>query len=194
MNGKVTNAPPFWQLLDTFRSLFKVHFMHTKCCFKSWEVKSLELQTVCKLELKRRSYGRLKTIVQTMSWNVAAAPHFATVGHIFETLPGSQIMYTISHFEAWEVRSPVLQMVHDLDLKLRSYSHLKTNRTKPMRKFFWFRSCAPISKGVLQLRNHPLAHECHFAAPVRPFHSCKMGCENSHPPRNPPPATKMLQA
>ena len=67
MNGKVTNAPPFWPLLDTFRSLFKVHFMHTKCCFKSWEVKSLELQTVCKLELKRRSYGRLKTIVQTMS-------------------------------------------------------------------------------------------------------------------------------
>ena len=120
--------------------------------------------------------------------------HFATVGQIFEVLPGSQIMYTISHFEAWEVRSPVLQMVHDLDLKLRSYSHLKTNRTKPMRKFFWFRSCAPISKGVLQLRNHPLAHECHFAAPVRPFHSCKMGCENSHPPRNPPPATKMLQA
>ena len=47
---------------------------------------------------------------------------------------------------------------------------------------------------ISQLRNHPLAHERHFAAPVHPFRSCKMGCENSHPPWNPPPVVKMLQA
>ena len=28
-----------------------------------------------------------------------------------------------------------------------------------------FRSQSPILQGVLQLRNHPLAHECHFEAP-----------------------------
>ena len=32
--------------------------------------------------------------------NVAAAPHFATVGHVFEALSRAQIMYTICRFEA----------------------------------------------------------------------------------------------
>nr|CAN76774.1 hypothetical protein VITISV_021524 [Vitis vinifera] len=53
--------------------------------------------------------------------------HFATVGHIFEALPGAQIMYTISCFKSWEVRSPELQTVHNLELKQRSYGHLKTS-------------------------------------------------------------------
>ena len=52
--------------------------------------------------------------------------HFATIGHIFEALPGAQIMYTISHFESLEVRSPELQMVCDLEVKRRSYGRLKT--------------------------------------------------------------------
>ncbi|KAL6326116.1 hypothetical protein AAG906_000991 [Vitis piasezkii] len=52
--------------------------------------------------------------------------NFATVGHIFEALPGAQIMHMISRFEAWEVRNPVLQTVSDLDLKRRSYDRLKT--------------------------------------------------------------------
>ncbi|RVW18426.1 Gag-Pol polyprotein [Vitis vinifera] len=56
---------PFWQLLDTFRSLNEVHFMHTISRFKSWEVMSPYLQTVLDLKLKRRSYGRLKTTVQS---------------------------------------------------------------------------------------------------------------------------------
>ena len=47
--------------MDTFRILPGVHFMYTICCFKSREVRSPTLQTVCKLELKRRSYGCLKT-------------------------------------------------------------------------------------------------------------------------------------
>ena len=40
--------------------------------------------------------------------NVAAAPHFATVGYVFGALSGAQIMHTISCFKAWEVRSPAL--------------------------------------------------------------------------------------
>ena len=49
------------QLLDIFRVLHGVHFIHTIYHFESQEVKSLTLSTVCKLELKRRSYGHLKT-------------------------------------------------------------------------------------------------------------------------------------
>ena len=51
--------------------------------------------------------------------------NFSTVGHIFEALYGAQIMHMICRFEAWEVRNPALQTVHDLDLKRRSYGHLK---------------------------------------------------------------------
>ena len=94
------------------------------------------LQMVHDLEWKRRSYGRLKMTVQTMNGNVAVAPHFAIVGHIFGALPGAQIMHTICCFEAWEVRSPIVQIVYALDLKQRSYSRLKMNHAKPKRKFF----------------------------------------------------------
>ncbi|RVW73759.1 hypothetical protein CK203_057635 [Vitis vinifera] len=52
--------------------------------------------------------------------------NFATVGHNFEALPGAQIMHMICRFKAWEVKNPELQTVCDLDLKRRSYDHLKT--------------------------------------------------------------------
>ena len=35
-----------------------------------------------------------------LNWNVATAPHFATVGHVFGALFGAQIMHTISLFDA----------------------------------------------------------------------------------------------
>ena len=35
-----------------------------------------------------------------LNGNVAAAPHFATVGHVFGALYGAQIIHTISLFEA----------------------------------------------------------------------------------------------
>ena len=60
-------------------------------------------------------------------WTKMLHPHFATVGHIFEALSGAQIMHTISCFKAWEVRSPELQTVHNLELKPRSYGLLKTS-------------------------------------------------------------------
>ena len=62
-------------------------------------------------------------------WTVMSQPypHFATVGHIFEALPGAQIMHTISCFKYWEIRSPALQTVCDLEVKWRSYGRLKTS-------------------------------------------------------------------
>ena len=54
------------QLLDTFRVLSEVYFIHTICLFQAREVRSSTLQMVRELELKRRSYGCLKTTVQ--SW------------------------------------------------------------------------------------------------------------------------------
>ncbi|RVW91291.1 hypothetical protein CK203_035478 [Vitis vinifera] len=65
-----------------------------------------------------------------LNGNVAAAPNFATVRHVFEALSGAQIMHTICRFEAWEVRNLELQTVCELDLKRRSYGHLKTYCTK----------------------------------------------------------------
>ena len=79
-------------------------------------------------------------------------PHWTHFG----AFPGAQIMHTISRFKAREVRSLMLQTVCNWELKRRSYGRLKTNHAKPK----WeFRSRAPISKGVSQLRNHPLAHD-----------------------------------
>ena len=66
--------------------------------------------------------------------------HFANVGHIFEALFGAQIMHTISRFKSWEVRSPALQTVCDLEVKWRSYGHLK--KTAPSWRVIskWFRN------------------------------------------------------
>ena len=57
--------------------------------------------------------------------NVAAVPHFATVGHVFGALPGAQIMHMICRFKDWEVINPDIQIVCDLNLKRRSYGRLK---------------------------------------------------------------------
>ncbi|RVW64244.1 hypothetical protein CK203_046338 [Vitis vinifera] len=72
-NPNLTAAPPFRQLLDTFRSLPEVQIMHTISHLKAWEVTSTQLQTVLDLDLKRKSYGRLKMTVQTMSGNESIA-------------------------------------------------------------------------------------------------------------------------
>ena len=55
------------QLQDTFRALTGVYFIHTIYCFEAREFRSPMLQTVCKSELERRSYGHWKTT--TPSWN-----------------------------------------------------------------------------------------------------------------------------
>ena len=44
-----------------------------------------------------------------------------------EHLLESSFLHVIYHFEAREVRSPMLQTVHNLELKRGSYGHLKAN-------------------------------------------------------------------
>ena len=92
--------PHFATVEHIFEALTGAQIMHTISRFKSWEVRSPELQTVLNLELKRRSYGHLKKNCAKLNENVAAAPHFTTIGHIFEALPRAQIMHTISCFKA----------------------------------------------------------------------------------------------
>ena len=46
-------------------------------------------------------------------------------GTHFGAIPGAQIIHTIFCFKAWEVRSPALQTMNDLELKRRSYGCLK---------------------------------------------------------------------
>ena len=53
---------------DKFGEIIGVHFIHTIYHFEAWKVKYLTLQIVCKLKLKWKSYGHLKTTAQ--SWKV----------------------------------------------------------------------------------------------------------------------------
>ncbi|RVW63703.1 hypothetical protein CK203_052786 [Vitis vinifera] len=76
------------------------------------------------------SHDAIQDNYAKLNGNGAAAANFTTVRHVFGALPGAQIIHTIYHFEAWEVRNPVLQTVYDLDLKRRSYGRLKTDYTK----------------------------------------------------------------
>ena len=109
-------------------------------------------------------------------------------------------MHTISRFKYWEVRSPALQTVCDLEVKWRSYGRLKTSAQS------WARISQPrhhlegcfatakpifgtrvpfcstvplisklryICEITFELRNHFLAHESHFAAPYTHFRAAK---------------------
>ena len=48
-----------------FEALTGAQIMHMICHFKAWEVRNPALQTVCDLDLKQRSYDRLKTTMQS---------------------------------------------------------------------------------------------------------------------------------
>ena len=69
--------PHFTTVGHIVEALIGAQIMHTISRFKAQEVESPAFQTVYDLELKRRSYGRLKMTVQTMSWNVTAIPPFS---------------------------------------------------------------------------------------------------------------------
>ena len=62
----------------------------------------------------------------------------------FGALPRVQIMHSICGFEAQEVKNPMLQTVHDSELKWRSYSH-------------WNPITPSWRKNFARLRNHPFA-------------------------------------
>ncbi|KAL6310831.1 hypothetical protein AAG906_019468 [Vitis piasezkii] len=111
LSGNFAHLNPRCENFRTVRNTLlahECHFAHPKPIFAPCETRQL-----CKAER-----------------NIAAAPNFATVRHVFGVVPGAQIMHTIYQFEAWEVRNLVFQTVHDLDLKRRSYGRLKTDYTK----------------------------------------------------------------
>ena len=86
---------------------------------------------------------------------------------IFWVLPGVHFIYTIFCFEAQEVRSLMLQMVHELELKRRSYGHLKTTAS----------SYAKIS----QTKAHFAAAKWNPLAKFRKvFHNCKTTCKHTY--------------
>ena len=62
------------QFEGKFGVLPGVHYLHTIYHFEALEVRSWTLQTVCNLELKRKSYGHLKATAQ--SWKGISHWHF----------------------------------------------------------------------------------------------------------------------
>ena len=60
-------------------------------------------------------------------------------------------------------------------------SQLRNGCEAPKRERSHFRRESSIWKRIWQLRNHLLAHECHFVAQEPPFRSCESGCE---PPKH----------
>ena len=73
----------------------------------------------------------------------------------FQILPGVHFMHIICHFEAWEVRNPTLQTVHESELKWRSYSHWKP--------------IIPSWRPISQLRNHLWAVKSAFGCEMETF-------------------------
>ncbi|RVW12174.1 hypothetical protein CK203_098569 [Vitis vinifera] len=109
---------------------------------------SPQLQTVLDLDLKRKSYDRLKMTVQTMNGNVA--PPFRYCWHIFEALSGAQIMHTISRFKAWEVRSPEIQTPRrHLEGCFAAAKPLLAHECHFAAQFPSFRSCDTVAKSPL---------------------------------------------
>ena len=114
------------KLLDTFRVLPGVHFMHTISHFKAWEFRSPTLQTMCKLELKRRSYGRLKTTAQ--SWAEISQPkaHFAAAKWAAKPTFGTRVPFCSPclHLHSYE---PCCKITSKLRMKLQIISKLRNH-------------------------------------------------------------------
>ena len=58
---------------------------------------------------------------------------------------------------------------------------------------FQFSQPKPHFAGCFAAAKHPFGTRMPFCSRSTPFRSYEMGCENSLPLRNPPPAAKMLQ-
>ena len=116
-----------------------------------------------------------------MNENVAVAPPFRYCWtHFWSTSWSSNYIYYMSFQILGCQESNALNGAR-FGVETNKLCLFEDKREKLKREFC---SRDTIWKGVSQLRHHPLAHECHFAAPVRPFRSCKMGCKNPPPLRN----------
>ena len=154
-----------------------------------------------------RNLHTLKSFsAHTKNRHVTTTPPFRQLLDTSRSLPEVQIMHTIYRFKAWEVRSPVLQTVRDLEMKWRSYGRLKTSMqtwagiSQPRRHL---EGCFAAAKPLFGTRVPFAAQFPHFEAAIwlrnhlwaaKSLLSYEMECENSPPLRNPPPAAKMLQA
>ena len=110
-------------LEKSWQSFWKLKFMKNQ---------ALELHSplpnsfkVCKERTKER--GKTEWRKQ----RTAAAVFLRTFG----ALPEVHFLHSIYHFKAQEVKNPMLQTVHDSELKRRSYSHCK-QITSSWRKIF----------------------------------------------------------
>ena len=122
-----------------------------------------------------------------MNENVAVAPPFRYCWtHFWSTSWSSNYIYYMSFQILGCQESNALNGAR-FGVETNKLCLFEDKREKLKREFC---SRDTIWKGVSQLRNHPLAHECHFKKPICPFRSY----ENSPSPQNPPFAVKMLQA
>ena len=120
LSGNFAHLNPRYENFRTVRNSLlahECHFAHLKPIFAPCE-------TRC--EFLSPKYGNFARCNSRCEILILRCENFATIGHNFEALPGAQIMHMICYFKAWEVRNLVLQTVHDLDLKQRSYGRLKT--------------------------------------------------------------------
>ncbi|WJZ99919.1 hypothetical protein VitviT2T_018324 [Vitis vinifera] len=74
--------------------------MRTISRFKAWEVKESIGSNGARFGVETKKLWPFEDDCAKLNGNVAAAPHFATVGHVFGALSGAQIMHSISLFEA----------------------------------------------------------------------------------------------
>ena len=91
--------------------------------------------------MQGKSNGERKT--EWRKQRTATAVFFRTFG----ALPEVHFLYSIYHFKAQEFNNPMLQMVHDSELKRRSYSHCK--QITPS----WMKNFAQRCEITLLLRN-----------------------------------------
>ncbi|WKA06802.1 hypothetical protein VitviT2T_024683 [Vitis vinifera] len=80
----------------TFRSSFHAYYIS----FQSLGSQESIGSNGARFGVKTKKLWPFEDDCAKLNGNVAAAPHFATVGHVFGALSGAQIMHTISLFEA----------------------------------------------------------------------------------------------
>ena len=83
-------------ILITSRSSFHAYYIS----FQSLESQESITSNGARFGVKTKKLWPFEDDCAKLKGNVAAAPHFATVGHVFGALSGAQIMHTISLFEA----------------------------------------------------------------------------------------------
>ncbi|RVW63640.1 hypothetical protein CK203_056912 [Vitis vinifera] len=93
-------APPHfgncWAFSITSRSSFHAYYIS----FQSLGSQESIASNGARFGVETKKLWPFEDDCAKLNGNVAAAPHFATVGHVFGALSGAQIMHTISFFEA----------------------------------------------------------------------------------------------